>query len=76
MVSLFQIHNCKRYTEMVDDIIRSQAEKLQSANELTRTRLKEMELPDSIIALEGNLTLPAHLREEEQIGCNWFWSIG
>ncbi|KAI9120448.1 hypothetical protein K1719_007481 [Acacia pycnantha] len=66
MVSLFQIHNCKR----------SQAEKLQPANELTRTRLKEMELPDSILALEGNLTLPAHLREEEQIGCNWFWSIG
>ncbi|KAI9114213.1 hypothetical protein K1719_014863 [Acacia pycnantha] len=35
--------------------------------ELTRIRLKEMELPDSILALEGNLTLPAHLREEEQI---------
>ncbi|KAI9109153.1 hypothetical protein K1719_019776 [Acacia pycnantha] len=49
-------------SEMVDDIIRSQAEKLQPANELTRTRLKEMELPDSILALEGNLTLPAHLR--------------
>ncbi|KAI9127806.1 hypothetical protein K1719_000799 [Acacia pycnantha] len=65
-----------KYTEMVDDIIRSQAEKLQPANELTRTRLKEMELPDSILALEGNLTIPAHLREEEQIGCNWFWSIG
>ncbi|KAI9124926.1 hypothetical protein K1719_004253 [Acacia pycnantha] len=63
-------------SEMVDDIIRSQAEKLQPANELTRTRLKEMELPDSILSLEGNLTLPAHLREEEQIGCNWFWSIG
>ncbi|KAK4263878.1 hypothetical protein QN277_029235 [Acacia crassicarpa] len=53
-----------RYTEMVDDIIRSQAEKLQRASELTRIRLKEMELPDSILALEGNLTLPAHLKED------------
>lgn len=53
-----------RYTEMVDDIIRTQAEKLQQASELTRVRLKEMELPDSILALEGNFTLPTNLKED------------
>lgn len=53
-----------RYTEMVDDIIRTQAEKLQQASELTRVRLKEMELPDSILALEGNYTLPTNLKED------------
>jgi programmed cell death 6-interacting protein len=53
-----------RYTEMVDDIIRTQAEKLQQASELTRVRLKEMELPDSILALEGNFTLPTSLKED------------
>ncbi|KAL6969911.1 bck1-like resistance to osmotic shock [Sarracenia purpurea var. burkii] len=53
-----------RYTEMVDDIIRTQAEKLQQASELTRVRLKEMDLPDSILALEGNFTLPTTLKED------------
>ncbi|KAL7001056.1 bck1-like resistance to osmotic shock [Sarracenia purpurea var. burkii] len=53
-----------RYTEMVDDIIRTQAEKLQQGSELTRVRLKEMDLPDSILALEGNFTLPTTLKED------------
>ncbi|XP_062145045.1 vacuolar-sorting protein BRO1 [Alnus glutinosa] len=53
-----------RYTEMVDDIIRTQAEKLQQASELTRVRLKEMDLPESILALEGNFTLPTGLKED------------
>ncbi|KAL2324167.1 hypothetical protein Fmac_023225 [Flemingia macrophylla] len=53
-----------RYTEMVDDVIRTQAEKLQQASELTRVRLKEMELPDSILALEGNFILPTGLKED------------
>ncbi|XP_061365022.1 vacuolar-sorting protein BRO1 [Gastrolobium bilobum] len=53
-----------RYTDMVDNIIRTQAEKLQQASELTRVRLKEMELPDSILALEGNFTLPTNLKED------------
>ncbi|KAJ7943061.1 ALG-2 interacting protein X [Quillaja saponaria] len=53
-----------RYTEMVDDIIRTQAEKLQQASELTRVKLKEMDLPDSILALEGNFTLPTDLKED------------
>ncbi|KAL5726652.1 bck1-like resistance to osmotic shock [Ranunculus cassubicifolius] len=53
-----------RYTEMVDDIIRTQAEKLQQGSELTRVRLKEMDLPDSILALEGNFSLPVVLKED------------
>ncbi|KAL3501817.1 hypothetical protein ACH5RR_036266 [Cinchona calisaya] len=53
-----------RYTEMVDDVIRTQAEKLQQASELARVRLKEMDLPDSILALEGNSTLPTSLKED------------
>ncbi|KAL3830833.1 hypothetical protein ACJIZ3_019635 [Penstemon smallii] len=53
-----------RYTEMVDDIIRTQAEKLQQGSELARVRLKEMDLPDSILALEGNMTLPTDLKED------------
>ncbi|KAG8382830.1 hypothetical protein BUALT_Bualt05G0119200 [Buddleja alternifolia] len=53
-----------RYTEMVDDIIRTQAEKLQQGSELARVRLKEMDLPDSILALEGNFALPTALKED------------
>ncbi|KAK0574839.1 hypothetical protein LWI29_029954 [Acer saccharum] len=53
-----------RYTEMVDDVIRTQAERLQQGSELTRVRLKEMDLPDSILSLEGNTTVPADLKEE------------
>jgi programmed cell death 6-interacting protein len=53
-----------RYTEMVDEIIRTQAEILQQGSELTRVRLKEMDLPDSILALEGHSTLPAALKED------------
>ncbi|WVZ59474.1 hypothetical protein U9M48_009608 [Paspalum notatum var. saurae] len=53
-----------KYTEMVDNIIRTQAEKLQQASEITRVRLKEMDLPDSILSLEGNITLPLDLKEE------------
>jgi len=53
-----------RYTEMVDDIIRTQAEKLQQGSELARVRLKDMDLPDSILALEGNFTLPTTLKED------------
>ncbi|OMO68182.1 hypothetical protein CCACVL1_20034 [Corchorus capsularis] len=53
-----------RYTEMLDDVIRTQAEKLQQGSELTRVRLKEMDLPDSILALEGNFSLPEDLKNE------------
>ncbi|KAG0476298.1 hypothetical protein HPP92_013139 [Vanilla planifolia] len=53
-----------RYTEMVDDIIRTQAEKLQQESEITRVKLKDMELPDSILALEGSFSLPMDLKED------------
>ncbi|CAI9096083.1 OLC1v1032154C1 [Oldenlandia corymbosa var. corymbosa] len=53
-----------RYTEMVDDVIRTQAEKLQQASELARVRLKEMDLPESILALEGSSSLPTALKED------------
>ncbi|PSS19317.1 ALG-2 interacting protein like [Actinidia chinensis var. chinensis] len=53
-----------KYTEMVDDIIRTQAEKLQQGSELARVRLKEMDLPDSILALEGNFIMPTTLKED------------
>ena len=49
---------------MVDDIIRTQAEKLQQGSELACVRLKEMDLPDSILALEGNSTLPSYIKED------------
>lgn len=53
-----------RYTEMVDEIIRIQAEKLQQGSEITRVKLKEMDLPDSILALEGNFSMPVDLKED------------
>ncbi|KAK1266648.1 hypothetical protein QJS04_geneDACA015364 [Acorus gramineus] len=53
-----------RYTEMVDEIIRKQAERLQQGSEITRVKLKEMDLPDSILALEGNSTLPLDLKDD------------
>ncbi|KAJ0966716.1 hypothetical protein J5N97_023633 [Dioscorea zingiberensis] len=53
-----------KYTEMVDDIIRTQAEKLQQGSEITRVKLREMDLPDSILALEGNFSLPLDLKED------------
>ncbi|KAK8969076.1 hypothetical protein KSP40_PGU012994 [Platanthera guangdongensis] len=51
-----------RYTEMVDDLIRTQAEKIQKGSETTRVKLDGMGLPDYILALEGSLTLPLDLR--------------
>ncbi|KAI3851386.1 hypothetical protein MKW92_039142 [Papaver armeniacum] len=51
-----------RYTEMVDDI--TQAVKLQQGSEITRARLKEMHLPESILALEGNSCLPMDIKED------------
>ncbi|CAL9133854.1 unnamed protein product [Musa acuminata var. zebrina] len=56
-----------RYTDMVDDIIRTQAEKLQQGSEITRVKLKEMDLPDSILALEGNFSLPLDLKEDVEV---------
>ncbi|BBN05739.1 programmed cell death 6-interacting protein [Marchantia polymorpha subsp. ruderalis] len=53
-----------KYTEMLDDIIRTQAEKLQQESEITRVKLREMDLPDSLQALEGSASLPEQLRDD------------
>ncbi|CAM6101276.1 unnamed protein product [Calypogeia fissa] len=53
-----------KYTEMLDDIIRVQAEKLQQESEITRVKLREMDLPDSLQALEGSAVLPEQLRDD------------
>lgn len=53
-----------KYTEMVDDTIRTQAEKLQQESEIMRVRLKEMDLPDSLRALEGTAPLSDDLRDD------------
>ncbi|XP_042375845.1 vacuolar-sorting protein BRO1-like [Zingiber officinale] len=53
-----------KYTDMVDNIIRTQAEKLQQGSEIARVKLKEMDLPESILALEGNFSLPVELKED------------
>ncbi|KAL9683238.1 hypothetical protein QQ045_015057 [Rhodiola kirilowii] len=53
-----------RYTEMVDDIIRTHVEKLQEASELKRLRLTEMGLPDSLLVLEGSFVLPEDLKKD------------
>uniref|UniRef100_A0A7N0TCK3 BRO1 domain-containing protein n=1 Tax=Kalanchoe fedtschenkoi TaxID=63787 RepID=A0A7N0TCK3_KALFE len=53
-----------KYTEMVDEIIRRLDEKLQQASELKRVRLKEMDLPDSLLALEGSFALPQDLKND------------
>eukprot|EP00252_Welwitschia_mirabilis_P019453 TRINITY_DN4515_c0_g1_i1.p1 TRINITY_DN4515_c0_g1~~TRINITY_DN4515_c0_g1_i1.p1 ORF type:complete len:888 (+),score=181.72 TRINITY_DN4515_c0_g1_i1:183-2846(+) len=53
-----------RYTEMVDELIRTQSERLQQESEITRVKLKEMDLPDSLLALEGNISLPDQLKDD------------
>eukprot|EP00850_Spirogloea_muscicola_P014537 SM000105S13882 [mRNA] locus=s105:279655:285368:- [translate_table: standard] len=53
-----------KYTEMVDNIIRTQAEKLEQESNVTRVKLKEMNMPDALLALEGINVLPDHLRDD------------
>eukprot|EP00250_Pteridium_aquilinum_P010073 c19135_g1_i1 orf=271-2889(+) len=53
-----------RYTEQLDDIVRTQVERLQQESEITRVKLKEMDLPDSLHALEGSTLLPKQLRND------------
>lgn len=53
-----------RYTKTVDGIIRVEVERMLVASEQSRVRLKEMDLPDSILALGGNCsTLPMDIKE-------------
>lgn len=53
-----------RYTELLDDIVRTQVEKLQQESEITRVKLKEMDLPESLHALEGSISLPEQLQND------------
>ncbi|XP_042399232.1 vacuolar-sorting protein BRO1-like [Zingiber officinale] len=56
-----------KYTDMADNIIRIQLEKLQQGSEITRVKLKELDLPDSILSLEGNIGLPLDLKEDVEV---------
>ena len=42
-----------RYTEMVDDLIRNETDTLALASDEARLALREMELPETLIALDG-----------------------
>ncbi|CAH1414131.1 unnamed protein product [Lactuca virosa] len=55
-----------RYTDMVDDVIRTEDEKLQHLSELARVNLKEMNFSDSILALERHFVLPPTFWEDVQ----------
>ncbi|KAJ0968940.1 hypothetical protein J5N97_021817 [Dioscorea zingiberensis] len=52
-----------KYAQMVNDIIQTQCEKMEQASEILKVKLKEMDLPDSILDLEGNLNFPLDLKE-------------
>ncbi|KAH7295126.1 hypothetical protein KP509_27G033300 [Ceratopteris richardii] len=51
-----------RYTELLDDVVRTQVERLQQESEITRVKLKDMNLPDSLHALDGSPVIPEQLR--------------
>lgn len=53
-----------KYTEMLDDVVRTQVEKLQQESEITRVKLNQMGLPESLHALEGSNSLPEQLRND------------
>mmetsp|Transcript_40477 Transcript_40477/g.128995 ORF Transcript_40477/g.128995 Transcript_40477/m.128995 type:complete len:303 (-) Transcript_40477:379-1287(-) len=42
-----------RYTDMVDQVIREESDKLQACSDDARVRLREWELPDVLYALDG-----------------------
>jgi programmed cell death 6-interacting protein len=52
------------YLEMVDDVIRCQAGRLQQASELTRSKLQVMDLPDSLVAIGRGAMVPGELRDK------------
>ncbi|GBG75643.1 hypothetical protein CBR_g20272 [Chara braunii] len=53
-----------KYTEMVDEVIRTQTEKLQQESDATRASLREMEMQEIIAALDGLSPLPDGLRDD------------
>ncbi|GJP84309.1 hypothetical protein CLOP_g14369 [Closterium sp. NIES-67] len=55
-----------RYTDMVDGIIRTQVERMERESEEAKARLRELGLPDVLLALDGDLApfVPAKLRDD------------
>ena len=54
---------CK-YTEMVDEIIRVQKEKMNQGSEIARSRIAAMGLPSSLHAFDGNFSFPAEIKQQ------------
>ena len=52
-----------RYTEMVDDLIRNETDTLALASDEARLALREMELPETLIALSTAVPLESDLNE-------------
>ena len=55
-----------RYTEMVDELIRNETDTLAMASDEARVALREMELPETLIALSTPVPLVGDL--EERVG--------
>ncbi|KAJ1702105.1 hypothetical protein LUZ63_001884 [Rhynchospora breviuscula] len=53
-----------KYNDMVDDVIRIQLDKIKLAKEVSKVKLQEMGLPDSISAVENGSNLPAELKAQ------------
>ncbi|XP_078166741.1 vacuolar-sorting protein BRO1-like isoform X1 [Carex rostrata] len=53
-----------KYTEMIDDVLQSQLDKIKLAKDVCKGKLQEMGLPDSIVAVETDCTIPAELKAQ------------
>ncbi|XP_078166742.1 vacuolar-sorting protein BRO1-like isoform X2 [Carex rostrata] len=53
-----------KYTEMVDDVLRTQLDKIKLAKEVCKVKLQEMDLFNSIGAVENGSTVPAELKAQ------------
>jgi programmed cell death 6-interacting protein len=52
------------YSEMVDDIIRMQLDKIKLAKEVCKVKLQEMSLPEAIGTVENGSIIPAELKAQ------------
>ncbi|KAJ3680330.1 hypothetical protein LUZ60_016608 [Juncus effusus] len=55
-----------KYTNMVDDIIMVQMDKIQQERETIKAKLQELGLPDSIHMIENGLKFPIELRTDAE----------
>lgn len=53
-----------RYTKMVDDVIATQAQKIEERSEIALVHLNKMNVTRLVLALEGQAVLPTLLWEE------------